>query len=71
MKIEIMARDGHQLLAEIREDTSLEELRWVDHQLRQFRQKGYSTFTRSGQRVNGVNVDLDEDLVLIAPLVGG
>lgn len=72
MKIEIMARTGHELLAEVSENTSRGELQWINQQFRELRRRGYNAFgVRSGQRVKSFSTDLNEDIVFIAPLVGG
>ncbi len=72
MKIEVMTRSGDECLAEINENTSPEELQWIDQQFQELRKKGYSAFTKhEGRRVDNFDRTLDDDLILVAPIVGG
>lgn len=71
MKIEVMARTGHELLAEIGGDTSTEELRRISLEFNEFQRRGFRAFTRHGQRVDSFDPNLGTDIILVAPLIGG
>jgi len=73
MKIEVMARSGDELLAaDVTENTSSEELQWIDREFRDLLRRGYSAFgVQSGMRIDHFSPQIGEDLIIIAPLVGG
>lgn len=73
MKIEVMARSGDELLAaDVTENTSSEELQWIDREFRDLLRRGYSAFgVQSGMRIVHFSSQIGEDLIIIAPLVGG
>ncbi len=72
MKIEVMARSGDELLADVTENTSPEELQWIDREFRDLLRRGYSAFgVQSGMRIDHFSSQIGEDLIIIAPLVGG
>lgn len=72
MRIEIMSKKGHEVLAEWSGDTSAAELLEVAARFRAKRHRGYRAFGAvSGKPVDDFTPEIDEDLVFIAPLVGG
>ena len=73
MKIEVMARSGDELLAaDVTENTRSEELQWIDREFRDLLRRGYSAFgVQSGMRIDHFSSQIGEDLIIIAPLVGG
>ena len=71
MKIEVMSRSGHDLLAEVTKVSSATELEFAADRFREFKAKGYQAFTRKGSRLDRFSPEIDDDIVFIAPLVGG
>ncbi len=72
MKLEVMTRKGHELLAEVNNHSGDKDLEWIDEQFQRLRKRGYSSFTkRDGRRVDYFDRNLDDDLILVAPIVGG
>jgi hypothetical protein len=72
MHIEVMSRKGHEVLAEWHPQTPAAELRAIGTQFAAWRRKGYRAFgVVSGQPVDRFDPQLVEDLVFIAPVVGG
>ena len=72
MRIEVMASNGDDLLAEWNATTSAAELRAISQRFQAQRGKGFRAFgARSGQRVDHFDPDLQEDVVFIAPMIGG
>lgn len=71
-RIEIMTAKGDDLLAEWGCDTRGEDLAKISHEFGEMRAKGFSAFTvQSGRRVDDFDPDIEEDIIVIAPLVGG
>lgn len=71
-RIEIMTAKGDDLLAEWGKDTEEENLKSISQRFRALRATGYSAFTvHSGRRVDNFDPDIEEDIIFIAPLVGG
>lgn len=72
MRIEVMSNKGDELLAEWDARSSPAELNDIVEAFGLLRGKGYRAFGAvTGQRVDGFNAGIDEDLVFIAPMVGG
>jgi len=71
MKIRVMTRAGDELLAEVNENTTQDEIAWIDRQFQDLKRRGYSPLTRSGTRIKTFSPELKEDILFIAPLVGG
>ncbi|MDH3445124.1 MAG: hypothetical protein OEN50_14450 [Deltaproteobacteria bacterium] len=71
MKIEVMSRSGHDLLAEVTRDSTAAELAFAGNRFSEFKAKGYLAFTRKGVRLDRFSPEIDDDVVFIAPLVGG
>lgn len=72
-RIEVMSpTKGDDLLAEWGEDTGVENLRGIKQKFEALQSKGYRAFTvRTGHRVDAFDPRIEEDIVFIAPLVGG
>ncbi len=71
MKIRVMTRAGDELLAEVNENTTQDELGWIDQQFQDLKRRGFSPLTRSGTRITTFSPDLKDDILFVAPLVGG
>jgi len=72
MKIEVMSHKGHDILAEVDEKTSPEELDRLDAELKKFMDQGYTAFLKeSGLKVDKIDPAIKEDVVVIAPVMGG
>ena len=72
MKIEVMSHKGHEILAEIDEKTSPAELDRLDVELKKLMDQGYSAFLKeSGLKVDKIDPTVKEDVVVIAPVMGG
>ena len=71
MKIQVMSKSGDSVLAEVTNETSVEELALVTLQFRKLQANGYRAFTRRGVRVDRFSPEIDEDIVFVAPLMGG
>ena len=72
MRIEIMSRKGDEVFAEWNAETSEEEFRAIAERFAAIQRQGYRAFgTVSGARVNAFDANVVEDLVFIAPVVGG
>ncbi len=71
MKIEVMSRSGHDLIAEVNKESTATELAFAVDRFSEFKAKGYQAFTRNGSRLDGFSPEIDDDIVFIAPLVGG
>jgi len=71
VKIEAMSRSGHDLVAEVTDQTSVEDLAFIENQFNELQAKGYQAFTRKGRRLDRFSTQIDDDIVFIAPLVGG
>ena len=71
MKIRVMTLAGDELLAEVNENTTQDDLAWIDQQFQDLKRRGYSPFTRSGTRIKTFSPDLKDDILFVAPLVGG
>ncbi len=72
MRIEIMSRRGDEVFAEWNAQTPAEELRAIAKRFAAKRRQGYRAFgTVSGTRVDAFDAGVSEDLVFIAPVVGG
>ncbi len=72
MRIEIMSKKGDEVFAEWTAQTPAEELQTIAERFAAIRRRGYRAFGAvSGKRVDAFDADIDEDLVFIAPVVGG
>lgn len=71
MKIRVMTRAGDELLAEVNENTTQDEIAWIDRQFQDLKRRGYSPLTRSGTRIKTFSPELKDDILFVAPLVGG
>lgn len=72
MRIEVMSRQGDEVFAEWTRESSAAELQDIAERFRALQERGYRAFGAvSGQRVDAFAATVDEDLVFIAPVVGG
>jgi hypothetical protein len=72
MRVELMSRKGHDVLGEWDHTMALERLEALDQQVQHYLRQGYNAFGAvSSQRLEHVGPDCEEDVVLIAPVVGG
>ncbi|MBI1748327.1 MAG: hypothetical protein HYR55_17360 [Acidobacteria bacterium] len=72
MKIEVMSHKGHELLSEVDEKTSPAELDRLDSELKKLMDQGYSAFLKeSGLKIEKIDPSIKEDVVVIAPVMGG
>jgi hypothetical protein len=71
-KIEIMSHRGDDLFAEWGADTKVEDIKAIAEWFKEQRGKGFSAFTaQTGNRVDEFNPDIHENIIFIAPLIGG
>jgi len=71
-RIEIMSHRGDDLFAEWGRETNPDDLKAIAERFKEQRAKGFSAFTaQTGNRVDEFNSDIEEDLIMIAPLIGG
>ncbi len=71
-RIEVMSVRGDDLLAEWGRDTGTEDLKSISQRFKGLRAKGYSAFTvHSGRRLDAFDPEIEENVIFIAPLVGG
>jgi len=72
MKIMVMSRRGHEVLAQWDQETTEEELCRIDQEFNQLLSRGYSAFAvTSGERLDKFQPELKEDIFLVAPVAGG
>ena len=72
MRIEVMSRRGHEILAEWHPDSAHDELQSIGQQFDELLRKGYSAFgSGSGTRLRTFDPTLTEDVVFVAPVTGG
>jgi hypothetical protein len=72
MRIEVMSPKGHETIAEVDEQTSREEIDRLDAELQKLMSQGYSAFLKeSGLKVSKIDPTVKEDVVVIAPVMGG
>jgi hypothetical protein len=72
MRIEVMSSKGDELLAEWDARSSPAELNDIAQDFGLLRAKGYRAFGAvTGLRADHFNAEIDEDLIFIAPMVGG
>ena len=72
MRIEIMSRRGDEVFAEWSGDTPAVDLEAIAARFQAQRTKGFRAFGAvSGRRVDVFDAAVTEDLVFIAPVVGG
>ena len=72
MRIELMSRKGDEVFAEWTQETGAAELEAIAQRFRALQGQGYRAFGAvSGRRVDTFTPSVDEDLVFIAPVVGG
>jgi hypothetical protein len=72
MRVELMSRKGHDVLGEWDRTMALERLEALDREVQDYLRRGYNAFgAASNQRLEHVGPDCEEDVVLIAPVVGG
>ena len=72
MKIELMSHKGHEVLAEIDEKTRPAELDRLDAEFKKLIDQGYTAFLKeSGLKVDKIDPRVREDVVVIAPVMGG
>lgn len=71
-KIQVMSGNGDDLFAEWGSATGAEDLENINRRFHQLRAKGYSAFTTtSATRIDDFSPDIEEDIIFIAPLIGG
>jgi hypothetical protein len=71
-KIQVMSPRGDDLCAEWGPDTGVEDFQLIKRRFDALRAKGFSAFTtKSATRVDHLSPDIQEDIIFIAPLVGG
>jgi hypothetical protein len=72
MRVEVMSEKGHEVLGEWDRRQAMLRLQELDKQLQSYLRRGYSAFgAQSGQRLKALHPERDEDVVLIAPMIGG
>jgi len=72
MRIEVMSSKGDELLAEWDVRSSPAELSDIAEAFCTLRGRGYRAFGAvTGRRVDRFIAEVDEDLIFIAPMVGG
>jgi hypothetical protein len=72
MRVELMSRKGHDVLGEWDRTMAMERLEALDREVQDYLRRGYNAFgATSNQRLERIAPDCDEDVVLIAPVVGG
>jgi hypothetical protein len=72
MRIEIMSRRGDEVFAEWNTETPAAELQAIAERFAAIQRRGYRAFgSVSGTRVDAFDANVAEDLVFIAPVVGG
>jgi hypothetical protein len=72
MRIEIMTRKGDEVFAEWDAQTPVEELQAIAERFAAIQRQGYRAFgSLTGTRVDAFDPAVLEDLVFIAPVVGG
>jgi hypothetical protein len=70
--IRVMSPKGDDLLAEWEPDTAVEDLNLISKRFDEQCAKGFSAFTsKSGTRLKSFSPEVEEDIIFIAPLVGG
>ena len=71
-KIQVMSGNGDDLFAEWESETGAADLKNISRRFHQLRAKGYSAFTTtSATRIDNFSPDIEEDIIFIAPLIGG
>ena len=71
-RIQVMSPRGDDLLGEWGPDTTVEDLELIRKRFDEQRSKGFSAFlSKSATRLKSFSPDVREDIILIAPLVGG
>jgi|GraSoiStandDraft_35_1057300.scaffolds.fasta_scaffold447890_2 hypothetical protein len=71
-KIQVMSPKGDDLFAEWGIDTGVEDLKLIGKRFDEQCAKGFSAFTSvSATRVKSFSPEIQEDIVFIAPLIGG
>ena len=72
MRVEVMSEKGHEVLGEWDRTQAMVRLQELDRHLHWYLSKGYNAFgAQSGQRLEALDPKSDEDVVLIAPMIGG
>jgi len=72
MRVEVMSEKGHEVLGEWDRPQAMLRLQELDEQLQRYLRKGYSAFgAQSGQRLENLHPEQDENVVLVAPMTGG
>lgn len=72
MKIEVMSNKGHEIIADVDEKTSPAELDRLDAELKKLMDQGYTAFLKeSGLKIDKIDPSIKEDVVIIAPVMGG
>ena len=71
-RIGIMSHRGDDVFAEWGKETNPDDLRAIADRFKEQRGKGFSAFKiQSSTRVDSFSPDIDEDMIFIAPLIGG
>jgi len=71
-RIGIISHRGDDLFAEWGKETNPDDLRAIAERFKEQRAKGYSAFTiHTARRVDSFSPDIEEDMIFIAPLIGG
>ena len=72
MRLEMMSRNGHDVLGEWDRTMALARLEVLDEEMQHYLRRGYNAFgAGSGRRLEHLRADCEEDVVLIPPVVGG
>ncbi len=67
-----MSHRGDDLFAEWGKETNSDELKAIAERFNEQRGKGSSAFTiHTARRVDSFSPDIEEDMIFIAPLIGG
>jgi len=69
--IRVMSAKGDDLLEKWDIDTGVEDLKLISKRFDVQCAKGFSAFTTSGTRLKSFSPEIQEDIIFIAPLVGG
>ena len=71
-RIQVMSSRGDDLMAEWGSATTPEDAALIRRSFEDLRAKGFTPFTsKSGVRVKNFVPEIDEDIIFIAPLIGG
>ncbi len=72
LTIEIMSHRGDDVFAGWGKETNPDDLRAIADRFKEQRGKGFRAFTiHTARRVDSFSPDIEEDMIFIAPLIGG